>query len=126
MPKMSGTEVLKWIREQAELKRTAVLIFTSSEKPEDVKSTTKLGANGYVVKPTKFEDLKNLVRQIYSEWLEKGSKRGKTASARKAKGEEPGGSPALENEGEPAGGMAAAPVTDPVKESAPVGVAGAV
>jgi CheY-like chemotaxis protein len=125
MPKMSGTEVLKWIREQPELKRTAVLIFTSSEKPEDVKSTTKLGANGYVVKPTKFEDLKNLVRQIYSEWLERGSKKGKTAAARKVKGEEPGGSP-LVNEGEPTGGIAAAPVNVPVKESAPVGVAGAV
>jgi CheY-like chemotaxis protein len=126
MPKMSGTEVLKWIRDQQELRKTAVLIFTSSEKPEDVQSTTKLGANGYVVKPTKFEDLKNLVRTIYSEWLEKG-KKGKTATARKFKKEEPeNGSPALENEGEPAGGMAAAPVADPVKESASVGVAGAV
>jgi CheY-like chemotaxis protein len=126
MPKMSGTEVLKWIREQPELRKTAVLIFTSSEKPEDVKSTTKLGAQGYLVKPTKFEDLKNMVRTIYSEWLDKG-KKGKTASARKAKGEEPGGmSPALANEEEPAGGMAAANVANPVKESAPVGVAGAV
>ena len=126
MPKMSGTEVLKWIREQPELKKTAVLIFTSSEKPEDVKSTTKLGANGYLVKPTKFEDLKGMVRTIYSEWLDKG-KKGKTASARKAKGEESeNGSSALANEEEPAGGMAAANVANPVKESAPVGVAGAV
>lgn len=123
MPKMSGTEVLKWIRDQQELKKTAVLIFTSSEKPEDVKSTTKLGAQGYLVKPTKFEDLKNMVRTIYSEWLDKG-KKGKTASARKAKGEGPEGSPALTNEEEPAGGMAAA-AASPVKESAPA-VAGAV
>src|ERR1051325_74007 len=124
MPKMSGTEVLKWIREQPELKKTAVLIFTSSEKPEDVKATTKLGAQGYLVKPTKFEDLKNMMRTIYSEWLEKG-KKGKTASARKEKGE----GWELESSGhtdeeEPAGGMAAAAVANPVKESAPVGVAG--
>lgn len=125
MPKMSGTEVLKWIRDQTELKKTAVLIFTSSEKPEDVQSSTKLGANGYVVKPTKFEDLKNLVRQIYSEWLDKG-KKGKTVSARKAKGEGPeDGVSTLANGGEPAGGMAAT-VKKPVKESASVGVAGAV
>ena len=125
MPKMSGTEVLQWIRQQPELKKTAVLIFTSSEKPEDVQSTTKLGANGYLVKPTKFEDLKNMVRQIYSEWLDKGRK-GKATAARKARGEEPQGASALANEGEPAGGMAAAPVANPVKESAPVGMAGAV
>lgn len=123
MPKMSGTEVLQWIRQQPELKKTAVLIFTSSEKPEDVKSTTKLGAQGYLVKPTKFEDLKNMVRTIYSEWLDKG-KKGKTASARKAKGEGSEGSTALTNEEEPAGGMAAV-AANPVKESAPA-VAGAV
>jgi CheY-like chemotaxis protein len=72
MPKMSGMEVLKWIREQPELKKTAVLIFTSSEKPEDVKDATRTGANGYLVKPTKFEDLKNLVRTIYSEFIPNG------------------------------------------------------
>lgn len=126
MPKMSGTEVLQWIRAQTELKKTAVLIFTSSEKPEDVKSTTKLGANGYLVKPTKFEDLKNMVRTLYSEWLEKG-KKGKTATARKAKGEGPeNGSPTLTNEEEPAGGMAAVAAANPMKESASASVAGAV
>ncbi len=124
MPKMSGMEVLKWIREQGELKRTAVLILTSSEKPEDVKDSTKLGANGYVVKPTKFEDLKNLVKTIYSEWLEKG-KTGRTLTAGKATGGEPGSS-ALENGEEHTGGIAAAPVIDPAKESAPAGMAGAV
>lgn len=127
MPKMSGIEVLQWIRQQPELKRTAVLILTSSEKPEDVKSATKTGANGYLVKPTKFEDLKSMVRTIYSEWLEKGNKRGKAASARKAKGDEPDGeSSALANGEEHPGGMVTAPVTEPVKESASAAVAGAV
>ena len=127
MPKMSGIEVLQWIRSQPELKRTAVLILTSSEKPEDVNAATKVGANGYLIKPTKFEDLKSMVRTIYSEWLEKGSRRGKTVSARKVKGDESdNGSTALANGEDTTGGMAAAPVTEPVKESASVGVAGAV
>jgi CheY-like chemotaxis protein len=127
MPKMNGLEVLKWIREQPELKKTAVLIFTSSEKPEDVKDATRIGANGYLVKPTKFEDLKNLVRTIYSEWLDKG-KKGKTATmTRKAKGgETSGGAQSLANGGEPEGEIAAAPVTNSAKESAPAEVAGAV
>jgi CheY-like chemotaxis protein len=126
MPKMSGEEVLKWIRDQPLLKKTAVLIFTSSEKPEDVRSTTKLGANGYVVKPTKFEDLKNLVRSIYSEWLDLG-KKGKAPTARRAKGSESGSeAQQLENEGEPAGGINTAPAAAAVKESAPSGVAGVV
>lgn len=126
MPKMHGLEVLKWIREQPELKKTAVLIFTSSEKPEDVKDATRIGANGYLVKPTKFEDLKNLVRTIYSEWLEKGSK-GRNAATRKAKGgESSSATKSLANGGEPEGEIAAAPVTNSAKESAPAEVAGAV
>lgn len=128
MPKMNGLEVLKWIRDQVELKKTAVLIFTSSEKPEDVRDATRIGANGYLVKPTKFEDLKNLVRTIYSEWLDKGKKGKPTAAtARKAKGGENGGeSASLANGEEPAGGIVTAPVINPAKESAPAEVAGAV
>lgn len=128
MPKMSGFDVLKWIRDQPELKKTAVLIFTSSEKPEDVKNATETGANGYLVKPTKFEDLKGLVKTIYSEWLDKGKKGKLTApAARKGKGSERGTeSPAVANGREPEREIAAAPVTDSAKESAPAEVAGAV
>jgi CheY-like chemotaxis protein len=71
MPKMSGVEVLKWIRGQNVVKKTRVLIFTSSEKPEDVKAANEIGADGYLLKPTKFDDLKKLVKQIHEEWLAK-------------------------------------------------------
>lgn len=69
MPKMSGVEVLKWIRQQSPVKRTKVLIFTSSEKPEDFKAANEIGADGYFLKPTKFDDLKKLVKQIHEDWL---------------------------------------------------------
>src|SRR3954471_4666818 len=78
MPKMSGIEVLKWIRDQPQVKRTKVLIFTSSEKPEDYKSANEIGADGYFLKPTKFDDLKNLVKQIQDNWLAVKSKKLKT------------------------------------------------
>ncbi|HEV8542681.1 MAG TPA: response regulator [Verrucomicrobiae bacterium] len=71
MPKMSGVEVLKWIRQQSQVGRTKVLIFTSSEKPEDFKAASAIGADGYLLKPTKFDDLKKLVKQIHEEWLAK-------------------------------------------------------
>src|SRR5688572_3432974 len=69
MPKMSGVEVLKWIRDQPVVKRTKVLIFTSSEKPEDFNAANQIGADGYLLKPTKFDDLKTLVKRIHEEWL---------------------------------------------------------
>lgn len=87
MPKMSGMDVLKWIREKPEVSRTKVLIFTSSEKPEDYNSAKKIGADGYLLKPTKFEDLKNLVKQIQDDWLSAKSKKTKTNS-RKGREEE--------------------------------------
>ena len=83
MPKMSGLDVLSWIRQHPVIKKTVVLILTSSEKPDDYKAATKNGANGYLLKPTKFEDLKTLVKTIYSEWLDK-SKKPKAAKKPKA------------------------------------------
>jgi CheY-like chemotaxis protein len=80
MPKMSGVEVLKWIRQQPVVHRTKVLIFTASEKPEDFKAANEIGADGYLLKPTKFDDLKKLVKQIHEEWL---GKRKATKAARK-------------------------------------------
>jgi len=84
MPKMSGMEVLKWIRQQAVTKRTKVLIFTSSEKPEDVQVANQIGADGYLLKPTRFDDLKKLVKSVYDQWLTEKPR--KKAVSRKAKG----------------------------------------
>jgi CheY-like chemotaxis protein len=83
MPKMSGMEVLKWIRTEPAVKKTKVLIFTSSEKPEDFKSANEIGADGYLLKPTKFEDLKKLVKEVYEDWLtnKKKSKNKKTKAS---------------------------------------------
>lgn len=69
MPKMSGVEVLKWIRNENSVHKTRVLIFTSSEKPEDFHAANQIGADGYFLKPTKFDDLKKLVTRINEEWL---------------------------------------------------------
>lgn len=85
MPKMSGVEVLKWIREQSIVRKTRVLIFTSSEKPEDFRAANEIGADGYLLKPTKFDDLKKLVKQIHEEWL--GRKKGGKTGGRREKSE---------------------------------------
>lgn len=85
MPKMSGVEVLRWIRQQTTVKKTRVLIFTSSENPADFLTATDLGADGYLLKPTKFDDLKKLVKQIHEEWL--GKKKSAKSGTRRDKAE---------------------------------------
>lgn len=77
MPKMSGMEVLRWIRQQPGVNRIKVLIFTASDKQEDMETANNTGADAYLLKPTKFEDLKNLVKGIHEEWLSPKPRKGK-------------------------------------------------
>lgn len=89
MPKMSGMEVLKWIREQQLLKKTKVLIFTASEKPEDQRNASHAGADGFLLKPTKFDDLKKLVKNIHEEWLVAKPKKQAKPSSKKTRAGDP-------------------------------------
>ena len=50
LPKLDGTGVLKRIREQEHLKDLPVVIFTSSERDEDIIRTYEDGAGGYLLK----------------------------------------------------------------------------
>lgn len=64
MPRKNGLEVLAWIREQNEprLKHLTVHILTASTRLADVDRAFELGANSYLVKPSRVEDLLQLIR----------------------------------------------------------------
>src|SRR4051812_37277295 len=51
LPRLSGFEVLAWLREQHVLKRLPVVVLTSSRDRGDVDRAYDLGANSYLVKP---------------------------------------------------------------------------
>lgn len=51
MPRMTGLEVLAWVRERSEFQSLTVIMFTSSTQDRDVKSAFALKANAYLVKP---------------------------------------------------------------------------
>ena len=70
LPYWSGFEVLEWVRQQPRLRRLPVLIFTSSNRPDDIARAYDIGANGYVVKPNALADLKSLVQALRAFWLE--------------------------------------------------------
>lgn len=50
LPGLSGWEVLKRIRESERTRRIPVVMVSSSSRPEDVRRSYDLGANGYLVK----------------------------------------------------------------------------
>ena len=69
MPKLSGFEVLEWIRDQPDLAELIVVGLTASDYVKDVTAAQELGANSYLVKPGSFEALVEAVKRIEGLWL---------------------------------------------------------
>lgn len=69
LPRKSGFEVLEWIKNNANLQSTPVVILSSSKQTQDVNAAYKLGANSYLVKPTGFTELNNLINDLGCYWF---------------------------------------------------------
>jgi CheY-like chemotaxis protein len=69
LPRLSGHEVLRWLRSQPVLRRVPVIVMTSSSHPDDVADALDAGANAYVVKPGGIEDFVGCMRSIGAFWL---------------------------------------------------------
>jgi CheY-like chemotaxis protein len=57
MPMLSGLEVLRWIKQQPQLREIPVLVVSQSDDAPKINRATHLGANSYLVKPASFDDL---------------------------------------------------------------------
>ena len=69
MPRVSGLEVLKWIREQSEFTLLPVVILSSSDQAPDARQAYELGANSYLIKSGNFEELAQRARRLGASWL---------------------------------------------------------
>jgi len=70
LPKMSGFEVLQWVRGHEATSRIPVVMFTSSKERADVDRAYDQGANAYLVKSVDHDDLVETLRRFRSFWLE--------------------------------------------------------
>jgi len=68
MPKVDGMEVLRQIKADPQLKRIPVVMMTSSREERDLVRSYDLGVNAYVVKPVKFLDFVESVKQLGVFW----------------------------------------------------------
>jgi CheY-like chemotaxis protein len=64
MPRVSGFDVLAWLRSDASFRQVPVVVLTSSNHDADVKRAYDLGAKSYLVKPVGFEALVELVKTL--------------------------------------------------------------
>jgi two-component system, response regulator len=69
LPKVSGLEVLRALRESDELPRYPVVMLTSSNEDRDLVESYNLGANSYIRKPVDFEQFVEAVQQLGIYWL---------------------------------------------------------
>jgi two-component system response regulator len=68
LPKVDGLEVLRQIKGDAGLKMIPIVMMTSSRQEQDLVRSYELGVNAYVVKPMKFQDFVEAVKQVSGFW----------------------------------------------------------
>ena len=65
MPGMSGIELLKAVRADANLSAIPVLMVTAEAKRDQIIEAAQAGVNGYVVKPFTAQVLKEKIEKIF-------------------------------------------------------------
>lgn len=68
MPKVDGLEVLRVVKGDPQLKVIPIVVMTSSREERDLVSSYHLGVNAYVVKPVRFHDFVEAVKQVGGFW----------------------------------------------------------
>jgi CheY-like chemotaxis protein len=69
MPRVSGFEVLQWIRSHPEHKDLPVVVLTAEKEDPLVQKARDLGATSLFRKTPLFEDMVKLVEGLHSYWL---------------------------------------------------------
>jgi two-component system chemotaxis response regulator CheY len=65
MPKMTGLELLKSVRNSVHLQRLPFLLITAEARKENIIEAAQAGADGYIVKPFTAATLKDKVEAIF-------------------------------------------------------------
>ena len=69
LPKVSGIEVLRRVKEDPRTNRVPVVVLTSSREDLDIEKCYGLGVNSYIVKPVDFVQFGDAVRELGLYWL---------------------------------------------------------
>lgn len=69
LPKVSGLEVLKEIKNHPETKIIPVIVLTTSNEERDLRDSYRLGVNSYIRKPVGFNKFVEVVKQLGLYWI---------------------------------------------------------
>jgi CheY-like chemotaxis protein len=69
MPRMTGLEVLHWLRHKPEFARLCTVMLSGSGLDADVAEAYRLGANSYFEKPNDFNHFIKVLDVIFNYWM---------------------------------------------------------
>jgi len=69
LPKVSGMEILKAVKEDERTKIIPVIVLTSSREEPDITACYQLGVNSYIVKPVNFDSFSKAVIELGMYWM---------------------------------------------------------
>jgi CheY-like chemotaxis protein len=69
LPGTDGRELLSQIKQDGNLKEIPIVVFTTSDNPQDIEYCYREGANGYLIKPLDTSSLQRLVSAFLDYWL---------------------------------------------------------
>ncbi|HEX5220062.1 MAG TPA: response regulator [Verrucomicrobiae bacterium] len=65
MPRMNGFEFLQWLRTDDDCSQLVIYVLSASARDADVHRAYRLGANSYVVKPSRMDELVSFVAAMH-------------------------------------------------------------
>ena len=68
IPRLSGLELLRWIRREGGPRDLKVVLLSSSDEPRDLEAAAELGVDRYFRKPSRLRDLAETVTEIARLW----------------------------------------------------------
>ena len=64
LPDMTGVDILAKVKSNTHLKRSPVIVLTTTDDQREIKRCYDLGANVYITKPVNYESFANAIRQL--------------------------------------------------------------
>jgi CheY-like chemotaxis protein len=64
LPKVSGLEILNYLKTKSEFKRVPIIVLTTANAPQDVEQCHELGCALYIIKPIEYDAFVEAIQRI--------------------------------------------------------------
>lgn len=68
LPRLSGFEILKWLRQHPQCSVIPVIVLSASDIEDDIHRAYSMGVNSYIIKPETLDQLQSIIRITFDYW----------------------------------------------------------